>query len=299
MPSNLWTRLALIGLLPCLATVAKAVEQPTAETAAVRQAVSSFVKAFNSGDAKAMHDAWTETGDFINESGKRFRIKEMLLAEQKAGEKPTRKLTLEPEQVRLVTPAVATVDGFSIFQNGEHSPAQHGRFTATLVRKDDNWLFDSVRESAARVDSHHQHLAELAWMVGEWTGEHDGAQLHTKAAWSEDGNYLLRTFNFTAPDRGTLSGTQRIGWDPRAEVFRSWTFTHDGGYSVGTLKPIKGGLEADVWGVTAEGQATSHIARYLRVDANTTMYESVQATLEGDDVPDIKVELKRKPVAGK
>lgn len=278
-----------------------------ADVAQIHQATARFIEAFNSGDAKQMSQFWTAQGDFVGENGLKFTFREHL-AENPAparNENPKDKpakdsapprlhLQMTVDSVRFVTPNVATVDGISILRrSGE--PARHGRYTATWVRENDKggWLIDSVRENQISNGGHHAHLMELEWMIGRWTDGGKDPRVITDVRWSADGNYLERTFTADLPGRNDKSGVQRIGWDPKRGQFRSWTFDADGSFSQGLWEETDNGWLVEIAGVTVDGRSTGSLNRLTRIDDNTITWESTEATIEGEPLPDLKFKLFR------
>lgn len=270
----------------------------------IRAATTRFVEAFNSGDARRMSEFWTPHGDFVGENGQKFNFREHVAArpqptksdnpKEKAPPRPSLMMTVE--SIRFVTPDVATVDGVSVFKN-PGATATHGRYTATWVRSGDKglWLLDSVRENHVASGLHHAHLMELAWLVGDWTEDSKEPRIQSEVRWSADGNYLERTFTGKLPGRLPQSGVQRIGWDPKRGQFRSWTFAHDGSFSQGLWEETEKGWNAEISGVTADGRSTGSLNKLTRLDDNAILWESVEATMEGEPLPDLKLKLIRKP----
>ena len=299
-------RLIIVSTLAATSACGFALAQDDA--AATREqivaATKQFVEAFNSGDIKKMSELWTEHGDFVGENGQKINFREQLAA-RAAVKKPANakekdlvrpSLTMAVDSVRIVASGVATVDGTSTFKSYPGAPAVHSRFTATWVMREGqkSWSLDSVRENHVPVGLHHAHLAELKWMIGQWSAEDKDANFETVIRWSADGNYLEREFKTRLPGRGEQSGMQRIGWDPKGEQFRSWTFAHDGSFSQAEWTSTENGLEAEVSGVTADGKSIGSLARINKINDDTIEWESVEATLEGQPLPDLKLRLVRK-----
>jgi uncharacterized protein (TIGR02246 family) len=269
-----------------------------AAKANIAEQTRKFVSAFNAGDAKAMSAFWTEEGDFAGENGDRFRFRDQLAAKIAAdGDKENKdrpSLAMFIENVRFVTPAVATVDGTSVFRPHGNASAMHGQYTATWVLRGNRWLLDSVRENLVSAGLHHSHLMELDWMVGDWVEQGKDPRLESSVRWSADGNFLERTFRSRLPGRGDQGGMARIGWDPKRKQFRSWTFGNDGSFSHGLWEPIANGWSVEVGGVSSDGRSTGSQTRITRIDDNTVEWDSTEATVEGESLPDLKVRLIRR-----
>ena len=65
----------VLATLTFAASVRAAESKPdsSADETAIRAAVDSYVDAYNRGDAKAVAAHWSETGEWISPSGKRFQ----------------------------------------------------------------------------------------------------------------------------------------------------------------------------------------------------------------------------------
>ena len=118
-------------------------------------------------------------------------------------------------------------------------------------------------------------------------------------ALSRDGNFLLREFYVTMPDGTRRRSSQRIGWDPLAGGFKSWTFHSDGGYGEGAWKQ-----QADAWivndtGVSANGKHTSMTVIYTKIGDESMIVAAVGAMVEGQPQPDIKLKLVREAASAK
>jgi hypothetical protein len=110
---------------------------------------------------------------------------------------------------------------------------------------------------------------------------------------SRDGNLLLREFNVTHPDRRIRSISQRIGWDPLAGGFNSWTFDSNGGYSEGLWKRQGESWIVNINGVLPDGKRFSATSIHSQINDTGYLFESVGATVEGKLCPDQKVKLLR------
>jgi uncharacterized protein (TIGR02246 family) len=295
--------IALFAAAAAISTCGAAIAEDEAEAAArkaIDAATRKFVEAFNVGDTKVMLSLWTEDGDYIGENGERTRFRDRLAvadANKQTGKEKDKShpsLVMLIDSVRLVTPQVATVDGTSVYKSSGDAPAVHGRYAATWVLRGEQWLLDSVRENHVPAGLHHAHLMELEWMLGEWTVDAKDSPLETRVRWSADGNYLEREFKSQLPGRGDHSGVQRIGWDPKREQFRSWTFADDGSFSHGLWTATENGWTIEISGVTTDGKSTGSVTRITKIDDNALEWESVEATIEGQPLPDLKLRLIRK-----
>lgn len=262
-----------------------------ADDEAIRDAIASYVDAFNRGDAEALADHWAEDAVYLNRAtGQRVSGRAAIRAEFESLftiENPGAHLEVEVDSIRLLADTVAVEEGTA------HLTAADGQtvtsdYTAIHILRDGHWQLESVREIVrSTAPSHYAQLAELSWMVGEWVDESDEAVARTNCRWTKNRNYLMRTFSLTAPGDIALEGTQIIGWDPSQEQIRSWVFDSDGGFGAGIWR-----RDGDRWIVEAtatlpDGAAGSatHVITY--VDDDHFTWESIHREVDGQILPNV------------
>jgi hypothetical protein len=131
-------------------------------------------------------------------------------------------------------------------------------------------------------------------MLGVFAGlADDGSHVVVAGTLSNDGNFILREYSIKNPDETQHTVSQRIGWDPIANGFRSWSFDSRGGYTEGTWK-----RQADSWivhnsGVTPEGLRSSATGLYTSITEQGFLQEIVGAMLDNQSQPDVKVKMVR------
>ncbi len=269
------------------------VEDPQVE--AVRQAATAYLKALAEGNRNALLAAWSPDGCYVDAAGRSFQARPMIESEFSAGTKAGHSIgSIADQTIRLVTPDVAIQDGTTLHTATPGEPVPKSRFTAIWVKRDGKWLLDGIRESVVPLPPTNSRLAELDWLKGTFAGmADDGSQVVVSSELSSDGNFLLREFAIKAPDESEHTVSQRIGWDPLTNGFRSWTFDSLGGYSDGVWK-----RQADNWivqntGVTSKGQHSAATALYTDINAQGFTLEIEAAMLDSDPEPDVKVRMER------
>jgi uncharacterized protein (TIGR02246 family) len=244
------TILAWIGLALCGASAAVAQEgkpappasgQPAAvvvanspEAKAILEADLAFVREYNKGDVKALAARFAEDAEVVEADGMRYRGRPLIerrLAETFA-ENPGVRLEIKAESIQFLSPDVAREEG-STMVTPTSGAAESRRHTALLVKRDGRWLISSIREEAEPFVSPRERLKELAWMIGDWVDQGPDSHIRVNCRWSEDGNFLIRTFVLKLAGKTALTVHQRVGWDPLAKHFRSWEFDSEGGYGEG------------------------------------------------------------------
>jgi len=141
----------------------------------------------------------------------------------------------------------------------------------------------------------HEHLQELAWMLGEWIDESPDVSVHSMCDWDDSGNFLISHFQVQFAGRPTMFGTIRIGWDAVAKQFRSWVFDSEGGFTQGAWIS-----QGDEWivkmhGSTADGETCSSTNVYRLLDNDSYTFRSYDRIVDGELTPDIdEVLIKRR-----
>lgn len=287
-----------VGQLAAIGKVPGQPDQPAAKgDPALRKRAAEFVAAFDKGDAAAVAGFWTPDGDYIDQAGRqtRGRAEIQQLYEKLFTERKGAKLTISPTAGRMVTPDVAIEDGVTEVTPADGGPGTAARYTAVLVRKDDRWFLESVRESVARPPSNAEHLEGLEWLVGDWAGEAEkGKSARASYSWAENQNFVVCSFATTLNGVPVAGGTQWIGWDASAKQVRSWSFYSGGGFGEGVWT-----RDGDKWSVkttatTADGKKVSVTNVVTKVDADHVTLQPTNLTVDGKAVPDTEpVKMKR------
>ena len=164
------------------------------------------------------------------------------------------------------------------------------------MKRDGQWLIASVREIAETGISHHERLKEIAWLVGDWVEETPDAVVTTSVAWSDNDNFLLRSFQVRVTGKPALSGTQRIGWDPLTKQIKSWVFDSQGGYGEGLWTRSGNEWVIKATGVRPDGRVATATQVLTYVNKDTLRWKSIDRTLGEELMPQIgEIVMVRKP----
>jgi uncharacterized protein (TIGR02246 family) len=267
-------------------------------TVAIQKEVAASVVAFNKRDAKASAAFWTKDGEYVDESGQaivgRDAIEAYFAAIFKA--RPDAKLQLITDSVRLVSDSVAIEDGQSIVEPSPNATAEVGKYTAVHVKIDGKWLLASVRDTAIDTSSASDDLADLDWLIGEWTAEENGVRTDSKCRWIVNNKFVERSYSTTQLDGTVTTGLQIIGWNSQSNHIQSWNFTPDGGHAIGIWSATEGGWLAKVTGTTGTNVSTTAVNVLRRLDDNAYAWQSMDRTIGEIRLPDTdEVILRRKP----
>jgi uncharacterized protein (TIGR02246 family) len=259
------------------------------DTKAIHALAEAFTRAYNRGDAGAVAGLFTDDAEVTDESGATIRGREAVadLFAAALEDDPGGTIELTTESIRFLGPDVAEETGHARTVPAGGGSPETTRYTVLYVRRDGHWLHDSVHEHPDQL-SPHDRLEELEWLVGEWIDESDEGVVYTTCRWSDDRNFLLRDFTLRVGGQPVMSGTQRIGWDPLTEQFKTWVFDADGGHSEGLWS--RNGK--DQWvikatGVLVDGRAVSATQVLTFVNKGMARWQSVDRAIGGQAVPDV------------
>jgi uncharacterized protein (TIGR02246 family) len=268
-------------------------EEPTdgedGDKAAIRETIDSFLAAFHQGDAKALAAHWTEHGDFVTSSGERWQGQQQIEERYAAyfADAENARLELLETQIEVQSPSVAVETGIARVVAPGALPVD-SEYKVIHVRTSAGWKIDSVRETdLPGPPSREERLQELDWMVGQWIDRDENAEIKTTCRWATNRSFLVQTFRVFVEDRIDFEGTQIIGWDPRAESIRSWTFDSDGGFGAGRWSGEDGRWTVQTLYVLPDGRLGSATNVYQRLDDGTVSYASVGRQVEGKILPNI------------
>src|SRR5262249_46919070 len=174
-------------------------------------------------------------------------------------------------------------------------PATVARFTAVLVKKDGEWYLESVHDSVAHPPSHAEHLEDLEWLIGEWTGEAEKGESATASyEWAENQNFIVSSFATTVDGAPVAGGTQWIGWDAIDKQVRSWSFYSRGGFGEATWTKEGNNWALKTTARTADGKKVSATNIVTKTDDDHMTWQLTKLTVDGESLPDAKpVKLKR------
>ena len=265
---------------------------------AIRKEVTASVLAFNKRDAKAVAAFWTKDGEYIDETGQTFIGRDTIekLYTELFKAQPSAKLQLMTDSIRLLSDSVAIEDGQAVAEPAPAGAPGISNYTAIHVKVDGKWLLASVRESLVETSASSGDLADLDWLIGDWTAEENGVRTESKCRWIVNKKFVERSYTTTQVDGNLTSGLQIIGWNSQASHMQSWNFSADGGHAIGVWSATEGGWLAKVSGTTGQSVSTTAVNLLKRLDNNAYVWQSLDRTLGEVRLPDTdKVVIRRKP----
>lgn len=229
---------------------APAKSQPQGDSeSAIRGQLSSLADAAAKGDAERMASFFTLDGAYIDEDGVRHEGRQSLKEHFNRHVKPDTKssLKLEPTAIRLIGNDSAWIEGSTTRQTSAGKQID-ARFTMLLQNKGGNWLIQSASETSVNQVSAADRLADLNWLVGEWSAEQADAKVKMTAEKVGDGHFMRLTYVLTRPGNKPRMDIQVIGWDPTRNQIVSWHFDSSGGFGYGNWRK-----DNNKWFIKAEG----------------------------------------------
>jgi hypothetical protein len=222
----------------------------------------------------------------------------------------------------MLTADVAIEDGTVEVTPPGATAALKGWFSATWVRHDGTWKLSCVRESQISSSHGTPRLADLDWMVGDWTVVEDHPDrepaagslpptpagrppMEVSVRWNATRTFLLRDMKIADPaapsggDAGdglpAMHITQRIGWDPLSKQIVSWAFGSDGSHGEATWSRDDDTWIARTMAVMPDGTQTSSLNIYTYDGTNRCTWRSVPTHVGGEHVPHVTMTMIRKP----
>jgi uncharacterized protein (TIGR02246 family) len=291
--------LALVCAMGYGTSPARAAESDPQE-AAITKTAEAFVDAFQKGDAKAVAASWAEDGDYVDLNGRHLQGRPAIENAFKDffTENKGLKLRIEVNSVRFVAPDVAIEDGTTSVIPPDGTPPSQARYTNVHVKRDGQWLLQSVREAPYTPPGNYEHLRGLEWAIGEWVDEGNGPEVgRVTFEWSPESNFVISTQAVTVRDTLVSRATEWIGWDPATSQVRSWTFAADGGIGEGVWSN-----EGDQWiiktnAILPDGKKLVATNIVTRNGPDAITWQSKDRTLDGDALPDVpETKMKRVPL---
>lgn len=284
--------LALCVATSCTVTLAqgsapaaskKAIDAPES---AVRKSANEFSEAFKKQDDKAIAKLWTPNAVYEDVTGTEHRGRDAIQQVYRAffEANPGGELVIDIESIRQVTPNVVVEHGQTAIVPPPAGAPAKSEYTAVHVKQNDGkWLLDSVRDSLVDVPTTYGELQHLELLTGDYSADHNGAEIDLSSTWNPNKSYLERRF---VVDRGgkKSTSTEIIGWDPVTKQVTSWTFSGDGARNVGTWTPLEDGWVVRNRGITTGGVPTSSVDYWAPLFDGALGWRSTQRTANGQPV---------------
>jgi uncharacterized protein (TIGR02246 family) len=254
-----------------------------ADREAVVKATQAFAAAVEKGDVKQLAELWTAEAEYIADSGDTLRGRAAIEAAYQAHfeKTPGLKVEMTTDSVRFVSKDSAIEEGYARVQ-GKNGFLTNGKYSILHVREGGKWLIAVLRDWPSETYS----LRDLDWLVGSWVSKHKGTEVKSTYAWDEHKKFLVSQFTVKGPER-SISGTQRIGRDPRTGQVRSWVFDSEGGFGEAAWTWDGKRWTQEATGVHADGTEIKATNLLIPLDRDTFTWQSIERTSDGAALPDI------------
>ena len=255
------------------------------DRALARAAMTSFAKAFEARDAKALASHWTSEGEFRNDAGVNVRGRDAL---EKAfadffAKTPEIKAELDPRSLRFLSDAAAIDEGVVTVRRGAADTPARATYRALVVRDGERWRIAQLEES----DEVETTIEDLGWLEGEWrSAVGESVEIRTTYTWATNRKFLHARFTIKEKDR-VLSGTQVIGVDPATGEIHSWIFEADGGVGESDWSRDGDHWVVEAVGTLTDGSSLVETNTLRRVNEDTFTWQSVNRSLDEEPLPDL------------
>ncbi len=261
------------------------------------QLAADFKAGYEAGDAEAISNLFADNGEFIDSQRVAYSGRENIKTEFTAlfERSQERQIELVVDAVRPVATGVILEDGHAWIQSGSDKTTTVSQYTSVLVKQGDDWKIGSLRDIKSEFASTADRLNSLSWIVGDWIDESDAGIAEYVFGWSEDGSFLVGSYQIRNKESEDVKGTVRIGWCPVTKQFKSWTFDSDGGVSIGHWNPIPEGWLIKTTGTRSDGVSGSSTNYYEQAGEGKIIWKSFDRHVGGEKQEDVEVVLIRKP----
>lgn len=269
---------------------------------AVLRSGAALVTAYNKHDAKAFAATFSADGEYVDEKGGLYHGRQALETEFVAFFESNPETSIEVQFVstRAIAAGIIAADGLTRFLRAKEGPPVAGRCSLVCTKEGGKWLIASLREVEVDEEhvSHHERVRQLEFLVGDWIDEGAGSKVHFTCRWDEGQNFLVRDFAVVFAGQKTMTGTQRIGYDPLTGHLRAWIFDSAGGYADGYFHRDGESWVLQTSGVTADGRMASGTQIFAPGDQHRLSWQALDYVIGGERIPDApKVTIVRRPPA--
>jgi uncharacterized protein (TIGR02246 family) len=260
------------------------------DDALIREQVLALENYLAKGDTVGLSNMWTIDGNYVDEDGNEFKgrtdlVKRFSKVFLEAG---PQRVQLVPEEIRLLSSNVGTVDGVVRRKDEEKAPPQT-RYTMVFVKQKGTWLISSATETPieSAEEPSHDTLNDLSWLIGDWKSERNGASVNMRADWTIGKNFIRCDYLVKKPDAPPVMYVQVIGFDPRKEQLISWNFDASGGFGSGVwFKKDKKWIVESV-ATERDGSSSRAINVIEPKDPNSFLWQSVNRSVDGVALADM------------
>jgi uncharacterized protein (TIGR02246 family) len=293
---------ALLTILACAAWRLSMAQDPLKDSPdrqAIGQAATAYIAAFEKGDIDALVAQWAPDAEYIDESGKITQGRAAIAAMLRQNFKNLKgyKLGLQTTAFRFITPDVALADGKATLTSPEGGE-ERTPYSSVWVKKDGAWKLRSLRDlpdNDEKPSTLADRLKPFTWLLGDWVSKEKNPEIDLTCRWSPGKSFILLDYRVKTGDQ-TETATQRIGWDPGNEQFRSWYFDSAGGFGEGVWEEGDDHWVGDMTSMLPDGRLGTAKNIIRQVDANSWTFQAHDRLVDGRPLSNMDVIFVRKAV---
>lgn len=262
------------------------VEASTADSP-VRERLKQYADAFNDRQFDSLKQLITSDVRYQDEtSGRNANSASELidLIRTAVEAEPTLKLNASIDDVEQTDADQAVVRGTTTLTS-EQAPEEVSSFEITLAKPATDWLITSITERSINASESANPLDSLGWLVGTWNEEsEDGLQSHIE--FLPGNRFLRRTFQRRADSEPI--GYEMIGYDPRSNLVRSWTYFADGSFGDGHWEGEDDHWRMEMTQTLADGEQATATCIVRPIDHDRMTVRIISRVVNGQPLPNGK-----------
>jgi uncharacterized protein (TIGR02246 family) len=280
-------------------TTVKEPDDPVKKT--ILANVRKYMEAFNRQDVKGVADLFSEDCDITENDGTQVHGRKELVEELKDtfASDPKARISVAVESLTLITPDVAIETGETEYYPDGKTLAAEADYQVTHVKTGGRWLVRNARVYNRRVLSPYDRLRDLEWLVGDWVDEGNDSVIESRYRWAANKAFLLQDFTLRINGQKSLTGTQRIGWDPLSRQIKSWIFDSQGGFGESLWNNVDDTWIIEVKGVRPDGKIVTATNQIEQLAKDRFRYASVDRIVGEERLPNFNAIVVRKAPAAK
>ncbi|PHQ36216.1 hypothetical protein [Rhodopirellula bahusiensis] len=203
---------------------------------------------------------------------------------------PTLKLSANVDSVEQEDSEHAIVRGTTTLSS-DQAPDEVSSFEITLSKPSADWVITSLIESSIESGEPANPVESLGWLVGTWKEDSEDG-LRSNIQFMPGKRFLRRTFQMGSDLEPV--GYEMIGYDPRSNRVKSWTYFVDGSFGSGHWAGEEDHWRMEMTQTLADGGQATATCIVRPIDHDTMTVRIISRVVNGLPLPNGKaVTLKR------
>ncbi|EGF29949.1 nuclear transport factor 2 family protein [Rhodopirellula baltica] len=197
---------------------------------------------------------------------------------------PTLKLSASVEDIEQTDPNQATVRGTTTLTS-EDAPDEVSSFEIALVKTSEGWTIKSITERSIDSAASANPIESLTWLVGTWKEDAEDG-LNSRIEFLPGNRFLRRTFQMGSSAEPI--GYEMIGYDPRSNLVKSWTYFADGSFGSGHWAGEEDHWRMEMTQTLADGGQATATCIVRPIDQDTMTVRIISRVVNGQPLPNGK-----------